>query len=49
MWPRGPVARSRGATWPIPTLRQRIVWLMPGAFFVVTERNRLQWSEDGMR
>ncbi|MGQ4328620.1 ATP/GTP-binding protein [Streptomyces hayashii] len=26
-------------------LLQRIVWLMPNAFFVVTGRNRLQWAE----
>ncbi|MEV7501637.1 ATP/GTP-binding protein [Streptomyces sp. NPDC093018] len=26
-------------------LLQRIVWLMPNAFFVITGRNRLQWAE----
>ncbi|MDG5801260.1 ATP/GTP-binding protein [Streptomyces ossamyceticus] len=26
-------------------LLQRIVWLMPNSFFVVTGRNRLQWAE----
>ncbi|MGW7673075.1 hypothetical protein ACWGJX_39175 [Streptomyces sp. NPDC054775] len=26
-------------------LLQRIVWLMPNAFFVVTGRNRLQWAQ----
>ncbi|NUL14648.1 ATP/GTP-binding protein, partial [Streptomyces lunaelactis] len=30
-------------------LLQRIVWLMPGAFFVITGRNRLQWAEDGLQ
>ncbi|KOG08389.1 hypothetical protein [Streptomyces viridochromogenes] len=29
-------------------LLQRIVWLMPNAFFVVTGRNRLQWAETGL-
>ncbi|WP_432145965.1 hypothetical protein [Streptomyces sp. bgisy084] len=29
-------------------LLQRIVWLMPQAFFVITGRNRLQWAEDGL-
>jgi hypothetical protein len=29
-------------------LLQRIVWLMPNAFFVITGRNRLQWAEDGL-
>lgn len=30
-------------------LLQRIVWLMPNAFFVITGRNRLQWAEDGLQ
>ncbi|MFD7206288.1 ATP/GTP-binding protein [Streptomyces sp. NPDC059893] len=30
-------------------LVQRIVWLMPNAFFVITGRNRLQWAEDGLQ
>ncbi|MFF5519069.1 ATP/GTP-binding protein [Streptomyces coeruleorubidus] len=29
-------------------LLQRIVWLMPNAFFVVTGRNRVQWAETGL-
>lgn len=29
-------------------LLQRIVWLMPNAFFLVTGRNRLQWAEEGL-
>ncbi|MFF7472511.1 ATP/GTP-binding protein [Streptomyces sp. NPDC008092] len=29
-------------------LLQRIVWLMPNAFFVVTGRNRLQWAETSL-
>ncbi|MEW2622857.1 ATP/GTP-binding protein [Streptomyces sp. NPDC048106] len=29
-------------------LLQRIVWLMPNAFFVVTGRNRLQWAESSL-
>ncbi|MEU9072378.1 ATP/GTP-binding protein [Streptomyces sp. NPDC048306] len=29
-------------------LLQRIVWLMPQAFFVITGRNRLQWAETGL-
>ncbi|WP_314223579.1 ATP/GTP-binding protein [Streptomyces zaehneri] len=29
-------------------LLQRIVWLMPNAFFVITGRDRLQWAEDGL-
>ncbi|WP_316959640.1 ATP/GTP-binding protein [Streptomyces sp. TRM68367] len=29
-------------------LLQRIVWLMPQAFFVITGRNRLQWAEEGL-
>lgn len=30
-------------------LLQRVVWLMPNAFFVLTGRNRLQWAEDGLQ
>ncbi|MFI6658191.1 ATP/GTP-binding protein [Streptomyces sp. NPDC050523] len=30
-------------------LLQRIVWLMPNAFFVITGRDRLQWAEDGLQ
>ncbi|MFJ8957304.1 ATP/GTP-binding protein [Streptomyces sp. NPDC102381] len=30
-------------------LLQRIVWLMPNSFFVITGRNRLQWAEDGLQ
>ncbi|MFF3343243.1 hypothetical protein [Streptomyces flavidovirens] len=29
-------------------LLQRIVWLMPQTFFVITGRNRLQWAEEGL-
>ncbi|AXK36500.1 ATP/GTP-binding protein [Streptomyces armeniacus] len=29
-------------------LLQRIVWLMPNAFFVITGRNRLQWADTGL-
>ncbi|MFC0598291.1 hypothetical protein [Streptomyces palmae] len=29
-------------------LLQRIVWLMPNAFFVVTGRNRLQWAKTSL-
>ncbi|WP_329412202.1 ATP/GTP-binding protein [Streptomyces sp. NBC_00704] len=29
-------------------LLQRVVWLMPNAFFVVTGRNRLQWAETSL-
>ncbi|MGN9761037.1 ATP/GTP-binding protein [Streptomyces sp. SD31] len=29
-------------------LLQRIVWLMPNAFFVVTGRNRVQWAETNL-
>lgn len=29
-------------------LLQRVVWLMPNAFFVVTGRSRLQWAEDAL-
>ncbi|MEV6961335.1 ATP/GTP-binding protein [Streptomyces sp. NPDC051207] len=29
-------------------LLQRIVWLMPNAFFVITGRNRLQWAETSL-
>ncbi|MBJ7002727.1 ATP/GTP-binding protein [Streptomyces sp. CRPSP2-6A1] len=29
-------------------LLQRIVWLMPNAFFVMTGRNRLQWAETSL-
>ncbi|MBA4866725.1 hypothetical protein H1V43_36605 [Streptomyces sp. PSKA54] len=30
-------------------LLQRMVWLMPNAFFVITGRDRLQWAEDGLQ
>ncbi|MEV6682696.1 ATP/GTP-binding protein [Streptomyces erythrochromogenes] len=30
-------------------LIQRIVWLMPNAFFVITGRSRLQWAEEGLQ
>ncbi|WP_406297252.1 ATP/GTP-binding protein [Streptomyces sp. NBC_00624] len=30
-------------------LLQRIVWLMPNAFFVITGRDRLQWAEDSLQ
>ncbi|MEW1699289.1 MULTISPECIES: ATP/GTP-binding protein [unclassified Streptomyces] len=30
-------------------LIQRVVWLMPNAFFVVTGRSRLQWAEQGLQ
>ncbi|MDI3407643.1 ATP/GTP-binding protein [Streptomyces cavernicola] len=29
-------------------LLQRVVWLMPNAFFVVTGRNRLQWAQPSL-
>ncbi|MBT2469365.1 ATP/GTP-binding protein [Streptomyces sp. ISL-66] len=29
-------------------LLQRVVWLMPGAFFVITGRNRLQWADQNI-
>ena len=29
-------------------LLQRVVWLMPNAFFVVTGRSRLQWAEEAL-
>ncbi|MFJ6699851.1 tetratricopeptide repeat protein [Streptomyces sp. NPDC091272] len=29
-------------------LLQRIVWMMPNAFFLVTGRNRLQWADPGL-
>ncbi|MFH8616824.1 ATP/GTP-binding protein [Streptomyces sp. NPDC017979] len=29
-------------------LLQRIVWLMPNAYFVITGRNRLQWAEPSL-
>ncbi|AJF70358.1 hypothetical protein [Streptomyces vietnamensis] len=29
-------------------LLQRIVWLMPNVFFVITGRDRLQWAEEGL-
>lgn len=29
-------------------LVQRVVWLMPNAFFVVTGRSRLQWAEEAL-
>ncbi|WP_324616674.1 ATP/GTP-binding protein [Streptomyces sp. NRRL F-5065] len=32
----------------VERLLQRIVWLMPNAFFVVTGRNRLQWAEPSL-
>ncbi|MDV9171987.1 ATP/GTP-binding protein [Streptomyces sp. W16] len=30
-------------------LLQRLVWLMPNAFFVVTGRNRLQWADEALQ
>ncbi|MEY2233327.1 ATP/GTP-binding protein [Streptomyces sp. BF23-19] len=30
-------------------LIQRVVWLMPNAFFVVTGRSRLQWADPGLQ
>jgi hypothetical protein len=30
-------------------LIQRVVWLMPNAFFIVTGRSRLQWAEPGLQ
>ncbi|MEU1124664.1 ATP/GTP-binding protein [Streptomyces sp. NPDC005899] len=30
-------------------LLQRVVWLMPNAFFVITGRSRLQWADDGLQ
>lgn len=30
-------------------LLQRIVWLMPNAFFLITGRDRLQWAEEGLQ
>lgn len=30
-------------------LLQRVVWLMPNAFFVITGRSRLQWADDSLR
>ena len=30
-------------------LMQRVVWLMPNAFFVITGRNRLQWANAGLQ
>ncbi|MER7692855.1 ATP/GTP-binding protein [Streptomyces sp. NPDC097610] len=30
-------------------LIQRIVWLMPNAFFVITGRSRLQWADPGLQ
>ena len=28
---------------------QRVVWLMPNAFFIVTGRSRLQWAEPALQ
>ncbi|WP_323181428.1 hypothetical protein [Streptomyces sp. NBC_00154] len=30
-------------------LLQRVVWLMPNAFFLVTGRSRLQWADEGLQ
>ncbi|MEU4118947.1 ATP/GTP-binding protein [Kitasatospora sp. NPDC028055] len=30
-------------------LIQRVVWLMPGAFFIVTGRSRLQWADPALQ
>ncbi|MFG2833242.1 hypothetical protein ACGFWI_38420 [Streptomyces sp. NPDC048434] len=30
-------------------LLQRVVWLMPNAFFVVTGRSRLQWADEALQ
>lgn len=30
-------------------LLQRVVWLMPNAFFVVSGRDRLQWADEGLQ
>ena len=30
-------------------LIQRVVWLMPNAFFVITGRSRLQWADDALQ
>ncbi|NUK26748.1 ATP/GTP-binding protein [Streptomyces lunaelactis] len=30
-------------------LLQRVVWLMPNAFFIVTGRSRLQWADEGIQ
>ncbi|WP_329560097.1 ATP/GTP-binding protein [Streptomyces uncialis] len=30
-------------------LLQRLVWLMPNAFFVITGRSRLQWAEESLQ
>ncbi|WP_369383166.1 ATP/GTP-binding protein [Streptomyces sp. cg36] len=30
-------------------LIQRLVWLLPNAFFVITGRNRLQWADDRLQ
>ena len=30
-------------------LLQRVVWLMPNAFFIVTGRSRLQWADDALQ
>ncbi|MDG4537131.1 ATP/GTP-binding protein [Streptomyces sp. AV19] len=30
-------------------LLQRVVWLMPGAFFVISGRSRLQWADEGLQ
>lgn len=30
-------------------LLQRVVWMMPGAFFVISGRSRLQWADEGLQ
>ncbi|MFF9569860.1 ATP/GTP-binding protein [Streptomyces sp. NPDC014685] len=30
-------------------LLQRVVWLMPNVFFVITGRSRLQWAQEGLQ
>ncbi|MEU1161749.1 ATP/GTP-binding protein [Streptomyces sp. NPDC005921] len=30
-------------------LLQRLIWLMPNAFFVITSRNRLQWADEALQ
>ncbi|MBE8477727.1 MULTISPECIES: hypothetical protein [Streptomyces] len=32
----------------VERLLQRLVWLMPNAFFIVTGRNRLQWGDEAL-
>ncbi|MEU8971613.1 ATP/GTP-binding protein [Streptomyces monashensis] len=32
----------------VERLLQRLVWLMPNAFFIVTGRNRLQWADEAL-